>query len=471
MASNVTQTTGIISVESRALDALAARLEGEMVRPGDPTYETARAVFNAAIDRWPALIVYCADAADVVAAVDFARAQGLSVAVRSGGHSLAGFGTCDSGLVIELSRLKGLDVDPRRQTARIEPGLTWAEVAAATHVFGLALTSGDQGNVGVGGLILGGGIGLMARKYGLTIDRLRAVELVTANSRLVRASATENSDLFWGIRGGGGNFGVVVAFEVELHPGGTVLGGAIFYDAAEAAQILPAYVRYALAAPDELTTGLMIAAAPAAPFIPEEWHGRPVVAILPCYTGELNEGERIVAPLRQLGKPIADSVAPLPYPALFALSAEAGQMGLRHNSKNLFLAAQCEDALEAMAKEAAAIVSPEVMVALRVLGGAVGRVPADATAFALRDTPVLAAVVAAGPDAEGDERRRALVDRFWQALHPYAVGAFANILGQDEADRTGEAYPPATYVRLAALKRRYDPTNLFRHNQNIAPAR
>jgi FAD/FMN-containing dehydrogenase len=454
-----------------AVDALSARLQGDLVLPGDAAYETARAVFNAAVDGRPALIVFCADAADVIAAVNFARAQELSVAVRGGGHSLAGYGTCDGGgVLIDLSRMKGIEIDPVRRTARLEPGLTWAEVASATHAHRLALTSGDQGAVGVGGLILGGGIGWMARKYGLTIDRLRAVELVTANGRLVRASATDNAYLFWGLRGGGGNFGVAVAFEVDLHPGGIVLGGMICYDAAAAAQILQAYVRYALAAPDELTAELFIMPAPPAPFIPQAWHGRTVVTILPCYVGDLAEGERVIAPLRQLGAPIAEAIAPIPYPALFAQTAEAAAHGRRHDVRNLFLKAPSEDALATLVEEAMAIVSAEAVVGLCVLGGAVGRVPADATAFAHRDTPVWVEAIAAGPDAEGDARRQARVDRFWRAMRPYAACAYVNMMSRNEADQTGDAYPLATYALLAALKRRYDPTNLFRHNHNIVPA-
>jgi FAD/FMN-containing dehydrogenase len=432
-------------------------------------YETARTVFNAAVDRRPALIARCADALDVIAAVDFARVQGLSVAVRSGGHSAAGFGTCDGGMLIDLSRLKRIDVDPLSGRARIEPGLTLGEVADATHPHGFALTSGDTASVGVGGLMLGGGIGLMRRKYGLAIDRLRAVELVTANGRLVRARATENAELFWGLRGGGGNFGVAVAFEVDLHPGGTVLGGAIFYDAAEIAGVLPAFVRYAVAAPDELTTQAAIMVAPPAPFIPPAWHGRPVLAIMPCYTGDLAAGEQAIAPLRRLGTPILDTVAPLPYPGLFELTAQAGRQGVRRVERSLFMRWPDTGGLAALIEAASSAVSPEVVVALLVCGGAIGRVPAEATAFAHRAAPLLAIAVASGTDAQGDGRRRALVDRFWGAMRPYAAGAYVNTLSHDEAHRTGEAYPPATYARLAALKRRYDPTNMFRHNQNIVP--
>jgi FAD/FMN-containing dehydrogenase len=452
------------------MDALAARLQGDLVRPGDPAFDAARTVYNAAIDRRPALIVRCADAADVIAAVDFARAYELSVAVRSGGHSLAGFGTCDGGVLIDLSDLNGIDIDPIGGTARIEPGLTWAEVAAATHPHGLALTSGDTGTAGVGGLILGGGIGWMARKYGLAIDRLRAVEVVTASGRLLRATSTEHADLFWGLRGGGGNFGVAVAFDVDLHPGGTILGGAIFYDAAEIARVLPDFARFALDAPDELTAEAAVLLAPPAPFVQPAWHGRPVLAILPCYVGDPAAGEQAIAPLRQLGTPIMDTVGPMPYPALFNLTAEGGQKGVRHEYRSLFLKSS-DDALAALAEAARAISSPETLVLLKVAGGAAGRVPREATAFAHRETPVFVFAAASGPDAAGDGRRLALVNRFWQALQPYAAGTYVNLLSYDEGGRTVDAYPPVTLARLAELKRRYDPTNMFRHNQNIIPAR
>jgi FAD/FMN-containing dehydrogenase len=309
----------------------------------------------------------------------------------------------------------------------------------------------------------------MRRKYGLAIDRLRAVELVTAEGRFLFACATENTELFWGLRGGGGNFGVAVAFDVDLHPGGNVLGGMIFYDAAELARVLPAFVRYALAAPDELTVDAAITLAPPAPFIPPEWRGRPVLALFPCYTGDLVVGESAIAPLRRLGTPILDTVAPLPYPAIFALTAQAGREGLRHEARSLFLPSPDTGGLAALIEVASSVVSPESLVGLVPLGGAIGRVPASATAFANRDAALWVFANAGGPDASGDGRRLALVDRFWQAMRPYAAGAYVNTLSYDEADRTGDAYPPATYARLAALKRRYDPSNIFRHNQYIIP--
>lgn len=310
----------VAGLEKTSIEALKASLQGEVVLPGDESYDSLRRVWHGMIDCNPALIVRCASAADVIAAINFARERGIEMAARSGGHSMAGYGTSEGGMVIDLSDMKAIAIDPLRCTARIEPGLTWGEVANALQPYGLALTSGDVATAGVGGLLLGGGIGWMVRKYGLAIDRLRAVELATAGGQLVRASADENSELFWGLRGGGGNFGVATAFEVNLHPGGTILGGAVFYEATEAERILKDYARIASEAPDELSTQAILVLAPPMPFIPPEKQGIPVVGILVCYTGDLVEGERIVAPLRQLATPIADLISPMPYPAIFAFN-------------------------------------------------------------------------------------------------------------------------------------------------------
>ena len=444
-------------------------MQGELVWPGDADYDSGRTVWNVAVDRRPAVIVRAVDAEDVIAAVDFARGQGLSVAVRGGGHSNAGFGTCDGGVLIDLSRLKHIDIDPHSRRARVEPGLTWAQVASAAHAHGLALTSGNSGSVGVGGLLLGGGIGWMARKYGLAIDRLRAVELVTASGHFVRASATQHADLFWGLRGGGGNLGVATAFEVELHPGGTVLGGVPVFDVAQIEGVLPSLARLALAAPDELTTDTAIALAPPVPFIPAQWHGRPVMAVMLCYTGNLAEGERVIAPLRKLAEPIADTVAPLPYPALFQLTQQQSEERLRVNTRSYYLRPPHSRGLDALARLVPTLVSAESMVELKIAGGAVGRVPHSATAYAHRDTPVLVACLTGGPDAAGDGRRQELLQRFEAVMRPHATGSYVNAMGYDEADRSLDAYSPATYARLVALKRRYDPTNMFRHNQNVTP--
>ena len=293
--------------------------------------------------------------------------------------------------------MSAIAIDSTRRIARIEPGLTWGEVAKALQPYGLALTSGDSASVGVGGLLLGGGIGWMVRKYGLAIDHLRAVELVTADGEILRASADENIELFWGLRGGGGNFGVATAFEVDLHPGGTILGGAVFYEATEAERILQCYARLAAAAPDELSTQALIVLAPPLPFIPPEKQGIPVVAILVCYTGDLTEGERVVAPLRSLATPIADMIAPMPYPAIFSFMEIGEIRGLPHHVRSLFLQALSSEALHTLVDASLAIMSSETLVLLRVLGGAMSRVATDATAFAHRDKQALVLVTNFGP--------------------------------------------------------------------------
>ena len=455
----------------QALPILAMHLRGELILPGDHDYESARGVWNGGSDCHPALIVLCADVADVIEAVNFAREQGMSLSVRSGGHSPAGYGTNDGGMVIDLSRMNAITIDPEQRIARIEAGRTWSEVAAALQPYGLALTSGDTGSVGVGGLLLGGGIGWMVRKYGMTIDHVRAVELVTADGDFLRASADEHADLFWGLRGGGGNLGIATAFEVNLDPAGIVLGGAVLYDAAKAEGILRTYTRYASTAPDELTTMAMLMAAPPAPFIPPEKQGSPVVAIMVCYVGDLAEGERVVAPLRTLGTPIADVIAPIPYPVMFAFAQEATIRGLQQYVRSMFMKAMSDDVIHAIAEEAVPVISPATMVQIRILGGAMSRVPADATAFAHRDKQVMFSVFNTGPRSADNERREAMADQVWQALQPYGDGVYVNFLANEGEQRVHEAYSPATYERLAALKKLYDPANLFHFNQNIAPAR
>jgi FAD/FMN-containing dehydrogenase len=458
------------ALDPQAVHDLQATLSGTLISGHDEDYDNARKVWNGMIDKYPALIVRCTVATDVIAAITFAREQGLAVAVRSGGHSFAGHSTTDGGMLIDLSPMKAINIDRIRRIARIEPGLTWGEVARAAHAYGLALTSGDMASVGVGGLMLGGGIGWMVRKHGLAIDYLRAVELLTAEGEILRASERAHTELFWGLRGGGGNFGVATAFEVDLHPAGTVLGGAVFYEAAEAERILQGYARHAMAAPDELSTQAMLMAAPPAPFIPQALQGRPIVAILMCYTGDLAHGERVVAPLRRLAKPIADVVGPMPYPTLFALTEVGTIRGLEQHVRSLFLPTLSDEVLHTLTEKTLATMSPETIVQMRVLGGAMGRVSVDATAFAHRATQAMVIVTNFGPGSADAEGRSARTQQVWQALQPYAEGVYVNFLAEEGEQRVHEAYPPATYARLAALKNRYDPTNFFHMNQNIKPS-
>ncbi|MGZ6365552.1 MAG: FAD-binding oxidoreductase [Ktedonobacteraceae bacterium] len=454
----------------QALQALRKRLHGELVLPEDPEYESARIVWNGEANCHPAFIVRCFDADDVAASVTFAKQQGLALSVRSGGHSPAGYGSNDGGIVIDLSQMKAISIDPERCRARLEAGLTWSEVANALQPYGLALTSGDTGTVGVGGLMLGGGIGWMVRKYGMTIDHLRAVELVTADGQHLRASSDEHPDLFWGLRGGGGNFGIATAFEVEIHQAGMVLGGAVFYEMAEAEAILKKYARYAVAAPEELTTMALLMAAPPAPFIPPSKQGVPVVAIFICYTGDLTQGEQVIAPLRKLGTIVADVISPIPYPVMFAFTEEASKPGFPQYVRSLFVSRLSDKLVQKLVTQANGVISLETMVQIRIMGGAMARIPIDATAFAHRDKQVMVSVF----DTEwqpGNNEHLTRAEQLWQALSPYAEGVYVNFLADEGEQRIHQAYPPETYTRLAALKERYDPTNLFHFNQNIRPIR
>ncbi|MBD2261179.1 FAD-binding oxidoreductase [Pseudanabaena sp. FACHB-2040] len=451
-----------------ALEILASRIRGELILPDSPAYAAGRKVWNGSFDSYPAAIVRCVDAEDVKVAVNIAREHAMTLSVRSGGHSAAGHGINTGGLVIDLSQMKTMTIDPLRHTARLEPGLTWGEVAKKLQPYGLALTAGDVASVGVGGLLLSGGIGWMVRAYGLTIDRLQAVELVTADGQLVRASADENPELFWGLRGGGGNFGVATAFEVNLHRGGTILGGAVFYEATEAKRILQEYTRLAAAAPDELSTEVLFMLAPPAPFIPPDKQGTPVVGIMVCYTGDISEGERVVAPLRQLATPVADLIAPMPYSAIFALTAVGEIPGFQHHSRSQFFETFSDEMIHTLVEASQSIVSPETLISLRVLGGAMSRVRADATAFAHRDKQGMVLVTHFAPLSADAASLDARTQRVFRALLPYANGAYVGFLA-DEGERIREVYPPDTYARLVALKNQYDPTNLFHRNQNIKP--
>ncbi len=445
---------------------LEAHLLGELIRPAHDDYDVARRVHNLAVDAHPTMIVRAADAADVIRTVSFTRDQGLPLAVRSGAHSVAGHGTVDGGVVLDLSRMQGISIDAERRVAWAQPGLTWGAYAARANAYGLGTTSGDAGSVGLGGLTLGGGIGWMVRKYGLTIDNLLSVELVTADGRLLRTNAEERPDLFWALRGGGGNFGVATAFQYRLHPAGTVVGGAVVYPASHA--VLRGWADYAAQAPDELSSIAFVMPAPPVPFIPTEQHGRLVVVVAACYVGDLVVGDRVVQPLRELGQPIASMVGPMPYPGLFALT-EAASQPHPSTTRSGYLDALTDDTLEAILEHANQMPLPIGLVELRALGGAMARVPAAATAFAHRDQPFMAVVVGGAPDAASLEPQRRWTEGLWEVLRPRSRGVYSNFLGDEGPERVREAYAPAGYERLVAIKRRYDPTNLFRSNQNIRP--
>ena len=455
------------------LGEFEAGLRGELVRPGDPGYDEARAIWNGAHDPRPALIARCLDAADVAHAVGFARSEGLELAVRGGGHSIPGFSGVDGGLVINLSPMKGIDVDIAGRTVRAGGGVTWAELDSATQAHGLATTGGLVSSTGIAGFTLGGGIGWLMRKHGLACDNLRAAEVVTADGRTVTANESENPDLFWGLRGGGGNFGVVTSFEFDLHPvGPTVCAGAVFYDGERAAEILRFYSEFCKDLPDELTTLANLITAPPAPFLPEEWHGRKLVALIGCYAGDPEEGAAAMAPLQQLGDPVADLIGPMPYVQMQSLIDALWPHGTQAYMKAGYLRELDEPAIESMVGFHQGATSPASEIHVQHFGGAVARVGAADTAYAERQAPFVLNVVAVSHDESDFEQHVGWAQELYAALEPSLTGgAYINFLSAEGAERVRAAYGAENFARLQALKDRYDPTNLFHRNQNVPPSK
>ena len=441
---------------------LARSFRGAMLGPNDPGYHAARRVWNGMVDKRPALIAFCTRADDVAAALDFAQARALPVAVRGGGHNIAGCSVCDDGLVIDLSRMQAIVVDPARRVARAEAGLTLGGFDAATQQFGLATTMGVNSDTGIAGLTLGGGLGRLARKHGLACDNLLAAELVTADGRRLRASAEENADLFWGLRGGGGNFGVVTAFEYRLHPlGPTVLGGSVLYDAAQARAALGFYDRFARTASDALSTDAALVTLPS---------GAPAVSFSVCYCGPPEEGEAVLRPLRRFGTPLEDGIGPRPYLEVQSAADAVFPRGQRYFWKAQFLRELTGPAIEGMLGAYAGAPSSRAIAVLQQVGGAVARVAPDATAYAHRDAAFDCFAIAIWDDPAEDAANLRWARDFWTALNPFATGGvYANNLGEEGAARVHAAYG-ANFPRLAALKRKFDPANVFRRNPNIPPA-
>ncbi|SMB82748.1 FAD-binding oxidoreductase [Deinococcus hopiensis] len=451
---------------------LAAAVMGEVLLPPSARYEEVRGVWNAAADLYPAAIVRPLNAREVACAVRFARASSLPLAVRSGGHSPAGFGTVEGGLVLDLSAMKAISADPQTRRVWVQPGLTWGEVADSLQSYGLAITAGDTPTVGVGGLTQGGGIGWFVRKHGLALDRLRAVELVTAEGQLLRASAGENPELFWGIRGGGANFGVITQYEFEAHEGGTVLGGLVIFSGVDARRILGEYARLAAAADDGLSTQAVLFAAPPLPFVPEEAVGQPLVAISMCYSGDLTQGEAVLAPLRRLGTPVLDTVAPIPYSGMLRLPlyAQAGDRGFRHFIRSQFVTQVDGTFLDALVDGTMQVFNPGTLVQLRVLGGELARIPAESAAFSHRDKAavlMIAHLVPGEHPAEAAELAQQATEHVWQAVRPFACGTYGNFLALGEEGRVGEVFRTSALQRLAVLKAQYDPHNVFARNANV----
>jgi len=464
------QPTAVTRSQTFALDLLEVlriQLTGRLITAADAEFDTARRIYNITVDRHPLVIVRAANAQDVATTVRFARDHALPLAVRSGGHSVGQHSVIDDAIVLDLSGMKRVTIDPATRIARVQPGATSGDLAGPANAHGLALSTGDTHSVGMGGLTTGGGIGFMVRKYGLAIDNLLAAQVVTADGEILTASADEHPDLFWAIRGGGGNFGVITEFTYRLAPVGQILGGELVLPASR--EVLRGYLDYITNAPDELTTIAHLMHAPPAPYVPSERVGEPALSILVCWTGSIEDGERALAPLRALATPIADAVAPMPYPAIYQFTEFAAQPHAA-SIRSMFADELSDAALDATLAAMRQPSSPFNLVQFRGLGGALARVSNDATAFAHRDRRYFVAIIGLWLDPNEDQApHRAWTEALWRVIRPEGAGVYVNFLEREGAARVRDAYPPATFERLAAIKAKYDPENVFHFNQNIPP--
>ena len=462
-------------LESIAFDELGRSFRGELLLPTRPGYDTARRIWNGAIDRHPACVARCTGVADVVAAVRFAREHDLEIAVRGGGHNVAGTAVCDDGVVIDLSAMRAVCVDRAGRTAWVQGGALWGDVDHETQAHGLATTGGIIGHTGVAGLTLGGGIGFLMRKHGLAVDNLLAAEVVTAEGSIVQASADEHADLFWALRGGGGNFGVVTSFRFALHPvGPTVMAGPVFWAADHTTDVLRFYREFAAEAPDELGTVIRLGTVPPLPVIPDDLHWRPAIAVACCYAGAVEAGERAMRALRRFGTPLVDLISPSPYAAFQGGFDDTVLHGWHYYWKATNLAGLSDDVISVIADHAFTAGSPRSYSAMFHMGGAVARAPHHATAYAARDVAhniIIDAVWLPDESGEHAAAETAWARRFLQALHPHrAGGVYVNFLdSDDDSSRVREAYGDRIYRRLAEVKAKYDPDNAFHHNPNIEP--
>ncbi len=455
-----------------SLSSLGDMLRGELLYPGEHGYDEARTVWNAMIDRHPAAIARCTNTADVVAAVNYAREHDLRLAVRGGGHNVAGKAICDDGLVIDLSPMTSIHVDSQRRTAHAEPGVTLGDLDRKTQHFGLATPTGIVSETGLAGLTLGGGFGWLTRQYGFTADNLLSAEVVTADGNVLQASAEENADLFWAIRGGGGNFGIVTSFEYRLHPvGPTILGGLLLYSMEAAPQAIRFYRDFVADAPDELGSAIVMRLAPPAAFVPEALHGKPVCAIVVCYAGDVEEGQRVLRPLRDHGQPLADRIGPKSYVDFQSMFDKGQPAGNYYYSKSDYLAELSDKAIDTALSQGKTMTSPLARATIMQLGGAMGRIADMATATGHRDAGFVLAITNGWANPAESERQVQWTRNFWQAMRPYATGGtYVNFLSEGEGqERVQAAYGQEKYERLVTLKTKFDPANLFRVNQNIKP--
>ena len=459
------------TIPEETLAALRGKLRGVAALPGEDGYDAARTIWNAMVDRRPAVVARCLGAGDIIEAVKLAREHDLLLAVRAGGHNIAGNAVCDGGLLIDLSLMKSVRVDPASRTARVEPGATLADFDREAQAFGLATPLGINSTTGVAGLTLGGGFGWTTRKFGLTIDNLLSADVVTSDGKFMRASETEHPDLFWALRGGGGNFGVVTSFEFRLHPlGPQVWSGLVVHPFDEATRLLPEFRRHADESPDELTTWAVMRKAPPLPFVPTEWHGKEVLIFAACYSGDMAEGEKATRPLRALGKPIADVISPHSFVGWQAAFDPLLTPGARNYWKSHDFADLSDAAIDVIVRAVRALPSPECEVFRAHVGGAMARVAPDATAWPNRRAHFTMNAHTRWRDKALDSTCIAWARSLYEAAAPFAAGSvYINFMPEDESDRVENAYG-ANYRRLAEIKLRYDPDNRFRMNQNIRPA-
>ena len=464
-------TAAPVPVEPATIDAFAQQLRGELITRMSPDYDEARKVYNGMIDRRPLLIARCADVADVIASVNFARDNHLLLAIRGGGHNGPGLGVCDDGLVIDLSQVNGIRVDPIARTAPVEGGALLSGVDHATHPFGLAVPAGMIASTGVGGLTLGGGIGHLSRKSGLTIDHLLEADIVLADGSLVVANKDQHADLFWAIRGGGGNFGVVVSFLFSLPPVSIDYAGPMFWTLDKSTDVMKWFLAFLPTMPDELSGFFAFLVVPPGPPFPEELHGQTMCGIVWCYTGPLDKAEEVFAPIRaKFGKPALDWVGPIPHPALLGMFDPLYTPGLQWYWKTDFFKTLPDEAIAQFVAHGSSLPTGLSTMHLYPLSGAASRVANDATAWANRDAKWSCVIIGVSPDPADNEKMTRWARDFWSAVHPYSSGgAYINFMMDEGADRVRATYGK-NYDRLAAIKAKYDPDNLFRVNQNIKPA-
>lgn len=454
------------------IDELRARVRGPVFAPADEGYDEARKIWNAMIDKRPAAVARCTGTADIIAALNFTREAGLPLSIRAGGHNIGGTSLCDDGVVIDVSHLKGVHVDLASETARVQPGVLLGDIDRETQAFGRVVPSGFVSQTGLSGLTLGGGFGWLTRKWGLTSDHLISADVVTASGDLVRASENENADLFWGIRGGGGNFGIVASYEFRMRKlGPTVMAGLIAYPMDQAEKVASFYREFSAAAPDELTNVLLLRIAPPAPFLPPDIHGKPIVAVVVCYAGPVEDAEKALKPLKEFGSPVADTIMPKPFAVHQAALDGTQPPGRFYYWKSDYLPGVSAAAQETLLDCTKEFPSPESAVLVFQLGGEAARLP-DVSAAAHRDAAYVLNVASSCTDAAKIDGCKTWARSTWSAMRPHSTGGvYVNFLTEDEGDdRTMEAYGKEKYQRLAALKQKYDPNNIFRVNRNIAPA-